>query len=65
MTVKPDNAIEGADLQNMLQGVEMMQPASGTPGMSVIDSLKNHLGLDDGPAQVIQPAQAPKFDMNI
>ena len=63
--MKPENAIEGAELQNMLQGLQMMQPAMGTPGAGVIDGFKQSFGIEDPKQEIAAPKIRAAFDMNL
>ena len=63
--MKPDNAVEGAELQNMLEGLQMMQPAMGAPGAGVIDGVRQNLNIQDPKPEVQAPQIRQAFDINL
>ncbi len=61
--MKPDNAVEGAELQNMLVGLQKMQTATGAPEAGVIDGLRQNLNIQDPKPEVQAPQMRQEFDI--
>lgn len=60
----PEDCLQGDALTNALEGLQCVQPATGNPGMSIIDSLKNHLDIKDPVHEVSAPAVKNTFDLS-
>ena len=63
--MKPDNAIEGAALMDSLQGLQLMQAATGDPSGGVINQFKADNNISDVQQAPAAPQVKAVFDMNM
>jgi|MDTB01.1.fsa_nt_gb hypothetical protein len=63
--MKPENAIEGPALMDALQGMQLMQVATGAPDGGVINQFKADNNISDVAPAPAAPQVKAAFDMNM